>query len=409
MSSSAKFNIPDRIKSLILVNNLEKHIDEYERQELAEIKPNLILGIGKYYSNKLKRKANIETIAGLANFDPRSAKNIGISQKLLEKWTLSASIIYRYALGTELPLSLHRVCIAGLGAAGKTSLIKTLQRQKSTPVRSPTMGAQIESLKFLGLPITIWDLGGQLGFRKLYLDEPHHYLARIILLIFVIDIQNARLDEAIQYLHDLIIKLKYMKENPKIYLVLHKSDPDIDKNLIDSSSDLILNRFATMLANTGVKSYKVLKTSIYNVENLVQSFSRVFAEISPISEIISDSLAFYSEAHEVRASFIISDNGFITAEWTKRLDDEQRNKLYFEIMEEIRKETYEIDEKRKVISIPSQVEGFHIHINRVEFDSIILFLCLIYTEIQSMHDSKLNELNEEIRPWIKNFFSIINR
>ena len=116
MSSSAKFNIPDRIKSLILVKNLEKNIDEYEKQELAEIKPNLILGIGKYYSKRLKRKANIETIAGLAQFDPRNAKEIGVSQKLLEKWTLSASIIYRYAVGAEVPLSVHRVCIAGLGA-----------------------------------------------------------------------------------------------------------------------------------------------------------------------------------------------------------------------------------------------------------------------------------------------------
>jgi GTPase SAR1 family protein len=409
MSSSAKINIPDRIKSLILLNDLEKHINEYERQELAEIKPNSILGIGKIYSNKLKRKANIETIAGLAKFDPRNAKSIGISQKLLEKWTLSASIIYRYALGTEVPLSVHRVCIAGLGAAGKSSLIKTLQHQKTTPVSSPTMGAQIESLKFLGLPITVWDLGGQLGFRKLYLDEPFHYLARIMLLVFVIDIQNARLDEATQYLSDLIIKLKYMKENPKIYLVLHKSDPDIDRKLIDNSADLILNRFASMLANTGVKSYKVIKTSIYNVENLVKSFSKVFTEISPISEIISDSLAFYSEAHNIQASFIISENGFITAEWTKWLNDEQRNKLYSEIMEEIRKETYERDEKREILSIPSQVEGFHIHINRVEFDSTLLFLCLINTEVQSMYDSKMRELNEEIRPWIKNFFSIINK
>jgi hypothetical protein len=153
----------------------------------------------------------------------------------------------------------------------------------------------------------------------------------------------------------------------------------------------------------------VIQTSIYNVENLVKSFSQVFTEISPISEIISDSLAFYSEAHNIQASFIISENGFITAEWTKWLNDEQRNKLYSEIMEEIRKETYERDEKREILSIPSQVEGFHIHINRVEFDSTLLFLCLINTEVQSMYDSKMRELNEEIRPWIKNFFSIINK
>lgn len=408
MSNNAKTDIPDRIKSLILDNQLEKPINSYKREALREIPAKAIFGIGKKYFQKLKLKFDILTIADLAKFDPIKAKEVGISQKLLEKWTLSASIIDRFSLGTDLPISVQRVCIAGLGAAGKSSLLKTLQHQKTMSVNMPTMGARIESLTFLGLPITVWDLGGQLGFRKLYLDEPHHYLARIMLLIFVIDIQNTRMDEARQYLNDLIIKLKYMKENPKIYLVLHKCDPNIDVDFIEKSSALILKEFDSMLIKAGVKKYKMLKTSIYDVEGLVHSFSRVFSEISPISKIISDSLAFYTKLHNIEGSFIISESGFITAEWTTRLDRDVRDRIFNELMEEIRKETYDREEKRESFSLSKQVEGLYTNVNRIEFDSVKLFLVLISPELQSFDTSKMNELNDEIKPWIKNFFSIIS-
>ncbi|MFX1517987.1 MAG: ADP-ribosylation factor-like protein, partial [Promethearchaeota archaeon] len=253
--------------------NLEKPINEYTREEIAGLTITAIIGIGKYYSTKLKQMAGVETIADLANLDFKEV-DLGISQKLLEKWTLSASIIYRYASSTEVPLSSHRVCIAGLGAVGKSSLIKTLQAQKTTSVSFPTLGATVEHLEFIGLKIAIWDLGGQPSFHRLYLDDPKQFLSKTMLLIFVLDTQrDDRAIEAAQYLHNLLIKFKYLKEKPRVYLVLHKYDPILDKNELDKSIEVILSEIHPILTKYEY-SFRTLRTSIFDVEELVKLFSR---------------------------------------------------------------------------------------------------------------------------------------
>jgi small GTP-binding protein len=428
MSINNEVEIPDRIKNLISVNlisvnDLENSITK--QKELLNLPLTRIFGIGKKYARKLKQKAKIASIHDLAKFDTNKASEVGISQKLLEKWAVAASIVYQFALGKETSVLTRRLCIAGLGAVGKSSILKTLQHQKTSPVNLPTMGARIESLRFLGLPITIWDLGGQIGFRKLYLGDPEHYLAKIMILIFVIDTQNNRSDETTQYLTELLIKLKYMKETPQIYLVLHKYDPNIDKSTLDSSITEIINKIDPIILRYGYKKYKVLRTSIYNVNELVSAFSKVFASISPVSEILSDSLAFYSESHDIMASFLISESGFITAEWTSRLNSdqreeffykimeeirkEQREEFFYKIMEEIRKETYETQENRESFTIADPVIGYSVSIDRLEFDSVKMFLCIITSDIKTFDKPDMTELSAELRPWIQNFYSMISR
>lgn len=387
--------------------HLEKPLNEYDREEIAGFTTKAIIGIGKYYATKLKRKAGVETIADLANLDTKMLDQIGIGKKLLEKWTLSASIIYRYASSTEVPLSSHRVCIAGLGAAGKSSLIKTLQTQKTTPINFPTLGATIEHLDFLGLRIAIWDLGGQPSFHRLYLDDPRQFLSRTMLLIFVLDIQREeRSVEAAQYLNNLLIKFKYLKEKPKIYLVLHKYDPILDKNDLNNSINVILNEISPVLKKYEY-SFRTLRTSIFDVEELVKLFSRVFSDVSPLSEILSDSLAFYSETHGFTASFLLTEKCFIAAEWTSQLSNEQRDELFLEIMEAIRREVYESEKRHEKLVILSQMGGIFITIDRIEFDLIKLFLCSISTEFKSSDEPVTEKFIEEVRPWLINFFSII--
>ncbi len=408
MSTNPEFEVPDRIKSLILTDQLEQSITD--RKSLLKLHPRAIFGIGKKYARKLKQKANIDSIEDLANFDLDKATDVGISQKLIEKWTLSASIISRFAQDTEEPLSARRICVAGLGAVGKTSILRTLRHQKATPTNLPTMGAQIESLKFLGLPIMVWDMGGQITFRKLYLGEKsEHYLAKMMILIFVIDTQNTRSEEATQYLTDLLIKLKYLKETPQIYLVFHKYDPNITKDILEKSIAEISDITKPVLLRYGYNKYKVLRTSIYNVDELVSAFSKVFASISPVSQILSDSLAFYSESHDISASFLISESGFITAEWTTRLNSDQRDEFFMEIMEEIRKETYETQENRESFTITDPIEGHSVNITRMEFDSVKMYLCIITSNIRTFNKPDMTELSAELRPWIQNFYSIINR
>jgi hypothetical protein len=76
-------------------------------------------------------------------------------------------------------------------------------------------------------------------------------------------------------------------------------------------------------------------------------------------------------------------------------------------MEAIRREVYESEKKHEQLVIISQLGGIFITIDRIEFDSIKLFLCSISAELKSKDDPKTEKLVEEIRPWIINFFSII--
>ena len=152
------------------------------------------------------------------------------------------------------------------------------------------------------------------GFQSFYLDDRNQFLSRTMLLIFVLDTQREeRSAEAAQYLNNLLIKFNYLKEKPKVYLVLHKYDPILEKNSLDSSINIILEEINPVLIKNGFNQYRVLKTSIFDVEGLVKLFSRVFADISPLSEILSDSLAFYSESHGLSASLLLTENCFIAA------------------------------------------------------------------------------------------------
>jgi small GTP-binding protein len=407
MSKNAENDIPERIKSLIMSNHLEKPIKEYKAEELAELSPKAIYGIGSYYAAKLKRDANIRSIADLAILDSANSKRLDISSKLLEKWILSASIINNFSLGKE-AIASRRICIAGLSGAGKTSLVQTLQKQKTIHAKLPTLGYAIENLIFLGFKIAIWDLGGQEKFRNMYLSDPTQYLSETMLLIYVIDSQEEALaEETAQYLKDILIKLKYLKENPKIYLTFHKYDPNLEKSSLNHSIDVFMSKISPICLRQGISQYRVLKTSIYDVETLVHTFSRIFVDISPISEILSDSLAFYCQSHDIMASYLITEIGFVAGEWTEQLTNEQSEHILFDVMENIRKEVYESTEKHKSLTIKSPKTGLLITIDRIEFDIIELFLCSVSKSFKSIDDLEMIIFHKEIRPWIFNFFSLI--
>ncbi|MFX0050814.1 MAG: ADP-ribosylation factor-like protein [Candidatus Hermodarchaeota archaeon] len=407
MSNNVERGIPDRIKSLITIDHLDKPFTEYNKEELADLPPKAIYGIGPYYATKLKRQANVKSIADLAKLDLSS--DLGISPKLIEKWTIAASIIINFTLDTKVIVA-PRICLAGLSAAGKSSLIQTLQKQETTPVKFPTFGLAVENLTFLGLNIVVWDLGGQVRFRNMYLSNPQQYLSETMILIYVIDSQNTALaDDTAQFLDELLIKLRYLKESPKIYLTLHKYDPNLKKSTLNSSIDIILNKIDPILSRHGISKYSVLRTSIYDVEGLVYLFSRIFADVSPLSNILSDSLAFYCESHGIIASYLITDSGFITAEWTEKLSEDQREEIFLEIMESIRKEVYESEEKQKSLTFQSHINELFITLDRIKLiGAINLYFCSISRSLRTSDDLEMITLRKEIQPWIINFFSIIS-
>ena len=94
-----------------------------------------------------------------------------------------------------------KVLLLGLDSAGKTTLLYKLKLKESI-VTIPTIGFNIETLKFNNLKLTICDIGGQDKIRQLW----SHYLLNTDYLIYMIDsADKQRFDEAKEELFKLCI------------------------------------------------------------------------------------------------------------------------------------------------------------------------------------------------------------
>ena len=87
----------------------------------------------------------------------------------------------------------------GLDSAGKTTILYKLKLDTIVST-IPTVGFNVENVKFKSLNMTIWDVGGQERIRPLW----RHYYNNIDAIIFIIDSNDiGRMDEVkheLQYL-----------------------------------------------------------------------------------------------------------------------------------------------------------------------------------------------------------------
>jgi len=85
-----------------------------------------------------------------------------------------------------------RVLCLGLDNAGKTTVLYKLQIGEVI-CTLPTVGFNVESLKYRNVDLTVWDIGGQMKIRRLW----RYYYENTTALIFVVDANDvARFDEA---------------------------------------------------------------------------------------------------------------------------------------------------------------------------------------------------------------------
>lgn len=93
----------------------------------------------------------------------------------------------------------RRVLMLGLDNAGKTTTLYRLQLGEVVST-IPTIGFNVETVRYRRLELTVWDIGGQTKLRPLW----RHYYANTHVLMFVIDSADARIDEAREELHRLL-------------------------------------------------------------------------------------------------------------------------------------------------------------------------------------------------------------
>ena len=76
----------------------------------------------------------------------------------------------------------RRLLMLGLDAAGKTTVLYKLKLNEAVQT-IPTIGFNVENLKYKNLDLTVWDVGGQDKIRTLW----KHYFAGTDALLFVVD------------------------------------------------------------------------------------------------------------------------------------------------------------------------------------------------------------------------------
>ena len=93
-----------------------------------------------------------------------------------------------------------RVLMVGLDAAGKTTILYKLKRNE-TVLTVPTVGFNLEVIKYRNVEFTVWDIGGQDKIRKLW----RYYYENTEAIIFVVDANDrARVDTARDELHAML-------------------------------------------------------------------------------------------------------------------------------------------------------------------------------------------------------------
>ncbi|ANZ75803.1 ADP-ribosylation factor-like protein 1 [Komagataella phaffii CBS 7435] len=93
-----------------------------------------------------------------------------------------------------------RILLLGLDGAGKTTILYMLQMGEVIKTK-PTIGFNVETLKYKNISINMWDLGGQTSIRPYW----RCYYADTAAVIFVVDsTDKERLETARDELHTML-------------------------------------------------------------------------------------------------------------------------------------------------------------------------------------------------------------
>lgn len=178
-------------------------------------------------------------------------------------------------------LTTHKIIIAGLDSAGKTSIYKKMIEGadlKEIEDLPPTKGIERRSQTIMGHNVVFWELGGQRAYRAQYFQNPQTF-ANCTLMIYVIDLQdNQRFEESLDYLVEILMVVKKVELTPKIFVLMHKFDPDrIDElrgNFLEASK---IFREVKNIPSLNVTRFP---TSIYS-DNLDFAFKKIMEKVVP--------------------------------------------------------------------------------------------------------------------------------
>ena len=291
-----KLNKDDPFESLTILEESE------ESEESLELKENLK-----------------EKIGALKNKYPT------LEKKLRKAITISTLINSLTEEKEAIETQAQKVLVAGLDAAGKTSLLSKFGGRLGISdmiATHPTKGVVRMKFGTSNLSLFIWDLGGQEEYRERYLNNPEQYFIQLDLLIYVIDVQDPeRFEESLEYLDNILDSLVMLEESPYVLLFIHKYDPDLKGDpkillnielLKDNISELLKSKnydfelevyltsiyslishepqFAKYIKNLMTAGYSLTDPTVKKVEGLGKTLEETLNAVIRLSESISTQL-----------------------------------------------------------------------------------------------------------------------
>ena len=191
----------------------------------------------------------------------------------------------------------QKVLVAGLDAAGKTSLLSKFGGRLGISdmiTTHPTKGVVRMKFGDSKLNLFIWDLGGQVEYRERYLNNPEQYFVQLDLLIYVIDVQDPkRFEESLDYFEKIVDSAILLEESPFILIFIHKFDPDLKKDpkillnieLLKENVNNLLNK-----KNYGLE-LEVYLTSIYSLISREPQFAKYIKDLMSSTHSLTDPTA----------------------------------------------------------------------------------------------------------------------
>ncbi len=168
-----------------------------------------------------------------------------------------------------------KIPILGIQNAGKTSLIRTLQREFNAITKlKPTKGIERQTLNILDKKIIIWDLGGQAKYRDQYLDKKAELVfSDIDQALYVIDIQDQdSFEDSINYFTEIKNRISDYSPEAKIHILIHKFDPNMEQDPINMKMlEVLKQKFTEIAAPLKIILYH---TTIFNPISVIHAFSK---------------------------------------------------------------------------------------------------------------------------------------
>jgi len=176
-----------------------------------------------------------------------------------------------------------KVICVGLDNAGKTAILSSLGGKlgiKDLQNLKPTKQIERQKITTSDLELHVWDFGGQVEYRQVYLQNPEKFFLRTDLMMYVIDIQDPdRFKDSFAYFKEILDIMQRLSECPYILVFLHKCDPElIDDPEFQIHLDYAKNKAMEILSDYCME-YDIYITSIYNFFNAEPTFSKYIKEV----------------------------------------------------------------------------------------------------------------------------------